>query len=58
MSIINKIPKDVKEVAKIEAVHILEDYIKTEPKTKSGKYFRYLAKVVKIVLPFIKINKP
>lgn len=57
MSIINKIPKEVKEVAKNEAVHILEDYIKTEPKTKSGKYFRYLAKVVKIVLPFIKINK-
>ena len=57
MSIINKIPSEVKEVAKIEAVHILGDYIKTEPKSKGGKYLRKVARVAKTILPFIKINK-
>jgi len=58
MSIINKIPNEAKEIAKIEAVHILDDYIKTEPKNNYGKLLRGISKVVKIILPFIKINKP
>jgi hypothetical protein len=58
MSIINKIPAEVKEVAKSEAIHFLDDYINTEPKTNYGRYFRKVAMVVKIILPFVKINKP
>ena len=37
--------------------HILETYSKTKSKTKGGKIARYIAKILSIIAPFIKLKR-
>jgi hypothetical protein len=36
---------------------ILDDYYNTQPTTKGGRIGRFLARIVRIILPFINIKK-
>jgi len=36
---------------------ILDEYYKTKPTTKGGKIARYIAKILSIIAPFIKLKR-